>query len=191
MRSVPVPLHPREGRSELLPVGRIIGEAPLHYLRRMAPQLGESPETVRQAVQESIHLPRWDGAGDNGKDNMIGTWNISWANCPPPCHLRRPPGFYETFKPNKYMTHEQIFLKVASTIRNVMAMPERQAILYNDDIEDVFGADSLDKVEIMMKLEQAYEISLDMTDSGIDRMKTVGDLVEEIERQLNINQVKK
>lgn len=77
--------------------------------------------------------------------------------------------------------HEKIFFKTAGVIRMVLGMSSNQTILYNDDIEDAFGADSLDKVEIIMKLEKIYNITIDKTDEGVDGIKTVGDLVETIE----------
>lgn len=84
------------------------------------------------------------------------------------------------------MTHEEIFCKVASAIRKVMAMSSRQTILYTDYIEETYGADSLDKVEIMQHLEHEIDgILFGFSDSELDRIKTVGDLVEEIERQLD------
>lgn len=76
---------------------------------------------------------------------------------------------------------EKIFFKTAGVIRMVLGMSSNQTILYNDDIEDAFGADSLDKVEIIMKLEKIYNITIDKTDEGVDGIKTVGDLVETIE----------
>lgn len=80
--------------------------------------------------------------------------------------------------------HEKIFFKTAGVIRMVLGMSSNQTILYNDDIEDTFGADSLDKVEIIMKLENIYDITIDKTDDGVDGIKTVGDLVETIENLL-------
>lgn len=80
--------------------------------------------------------------------------------------------------------HEKIFFKTAGVIRMVLGMSSNQTILYNDDIEDTFGADSLDKVEIFMKLEKIYDITIDKTDEGVDGIKTVGDLVETIENLL-------
>jgi len=77
--------------------------------------------------------------------------------------------------------HDKIFFKTAGVIRMVLGMSSNQTILYNDDIEDAFGADSLDKVEIIMKLEKIYDITIDKTDEGVDGIKTVGDLVETIE----------
>jgi len=77
--------------------------------------------------------------------------------------------------------HEKIFFKTAGVIRMVLGMSSNQTILYNDDIEDAFGADSLDKVEIIMKLEKIYDIMIGKTDEDIDGIKTVGDLVETIE----------
>ena len=81
--------------------------------------------------------------------------------------------------------HEKIFFKTAGAIRMVLGMSSNQTILYNDDIEDAFGADSLDKVEIIMKLEKIYNITIDKTDEGVDGIKTVGDLVETIENLRN------
>ena len=80
---------------------------------------------------------------------------------------------------------EKIFFKTAGVIRMVLGMSSNQTILYNDDIEDTFGADSLDKVEIIMKLENIYDITIGKTDEDIDGIKTVGDLVEIIENLKN------
>lgn len=46
---------------------------------------------------------------------------------------------------------------------------------------DDLGADSLDKVEIVMQLEDAYEVSV--TDEDIEKMKTVADIVSYLEEK--------
>lgn len=103
--------------------------------------------------------------------------------------LHRTPGVafvpnVHPYKSREMTEHKKIFFKTAGVIRMVLGMSSNQTILYNDDIEDAFGADSLDKVEIIMKLEKIYNITIDKTDEGVDGIKTVGDLVETIENLL-------
>ena len=75
-----------------------------------------------------------------------------------------------------------ILSKVKEIIVNELSVDEAQITLDARFIEDL-GADSLDTVELIMKLEEEFEISIPEEDA--EKMKTVGDAVEYLKSKLN------
>lgn len=67
-----------------------------------------------------------------------------------------------------------IFEKVQQIIVNQLGIDEEE-VTPESDIDDL-GADSLDFVEIVMAVEEEFDIEL--TDDEADKIDTVGDLVE-------------
>ncbi|MBQ6051741.1 MAG: acyl carrier protein [Clostridia bacterium] len=70
------------------------------------------------------------------------------------------------------------FEKVASMISEKFEMPVEN-ITRDTSIIDDLGADSLDIVDMLMMLEEQYNISI--PDEVAQEMKTVGDVVDYIE----------
>ncbi len=56
---------------------------------------------------------------------------------------------------------------------------EEDAITAETTIQDDLGADSLDVVDLLMTIEEEFEVEI--PDSEIENLKTVGDLVKYIE----------
>ncbi|MEE1154685.1 MAG: acyl carrier protein [Acutalibacteraceae bacterium] len=56
---------------------------------------------------------------------------------------------------------------------------EEDAITADTTIQDDLGADSLDVVDLLMTIEEEFEVEI--PDSEIENLKTVGDLVKYIE----------
>ncbi|MGN0654042.1 MAG: acyl carrier protein [Oscillospiraceae bacterium] len=71
-----------------------------------------------------------------------------------------------------------IFEKVRAIIADQLDIDEDDITL-SSDIQSDFGADSLDIVDMIMSLEDEFEIEL--PDEEVENMKTVGDVVRFIE----------
>ena len=59
---------------------------------------------------------------------------------------------------------------------------EEENITIESNISDELGADSLDIVDLVMSIEEEFD--LEFQDEQIDNFKTVGDIVNYIERSL-------
>ena len=75
-----------------------------------------------------------------------------------------------------------VFEKVKKIINVVISIDEEKITL-EANLENDLGADSLDAVEIIMLLEDEFDISLD--DEATQNIKTVSDLVKFIEEKRN------
>ena len=73
-----------------------------------------------------------------------------------------------------------VFEKVKEIILDVIKVDESKITL-DASLENDLGADSLDAVEIIMLLEDEFDLSLD--DEATQNIKTVGDLVNFIEER--------
>lgn len=60
---------------------------------------------------------------------------------------------------------------------------EEETITAETSIQDDLGADSLDVVDLLMTIEDEFEV--EVPDSEIENIKTVGDLVGYIEQNQN------
>ena len=58
-----------------------------------------------------------------------------------------------------------------------------ESIKPESDIANDLGADSLDLAELMIAFEENFEIDID--EENVGNIQTVGDVVEQIEKQLN------
>ena len=58
-----------------------------------------------------------------------------------------------------------------------------ESITLETDIQDALGADSLDVVEILMSIEDEFEIEI--PDDQIENLKTVGNVVDYITEHMN------
>ena len=75
------------------------------------------------------------------------------------------------------MSSEEIFEKVKAIIIDLLQVSEDSVTLDANFIDDL-GADSLDIVELIMALEEEFDIEI--PDSDAEKVVTVGDVVEYI-----------
>lgn len=80
------------------------------------------------------------------------------------------------------MTDLEIFEKVKSIICEEIAI-EEEKVQINSSLKDDLGADSLDAVEIIMQLEEAFSISI--PDESAQNMQTIKDIVDYIAANAN------
>lgn len=71
------------------------------------------------------------------------------------------------------------FEKIQEIIARVLKI-EPELITLEKSFEDDLGADSLDRVEIIMQLED--ELGVEIPDEVAENIKTVGDALEEIRK---------
>ncbi|MCJ7834240.1 acyl carrier protein [Cuneatibacter sp. NSJ-177] len=71
------------------------------------------------------------------------------------------------------------FEKIQEIIASVLKI-EPELITLEKSFEDDLGADSLDRVEIIMQLED--ELGVEIPDEVAENIKTVGDALEEIRK---------
>ncbi len=76
-----------------------------------------------------------------------------------------------------------IFEKLKSLIVDQMGVPEA-AVTLDASFEEDLGADSLDTFELIMGLEEAFDI--EMPEEDLVDMKTVGDVVNYLQRKLDL-----
>lgn len=74
-----------------------------------------------------------------------------------------------------------VFEKVKTIIADQLAIDEDSITMESNVIDDL-GADSLDVVDVLSQLQD--EFSIDVPDSEIENMKTIGDIVNYIENNL-------
>lgn len=72
-----------------------------------------------------------------------------------------------------------MFEKVKEIIEEQLNIDNTNLITMDTELIDDLGADSLDAVEIIMNIEDEFDISVD--EDHIDNIKTVGDIVNYIE----------
>lgn len=71
------------------------------------------------------------------------------------------------------------FEKIQGIIADVLNVDAGTITMDTRFIDDL-GADSLDLFQIVMEIEQAFQITID--DSAAEKISTVGDAVEEIKK---------
>ncbi|HHU05856.1 MAG TPA: acyl carrier protein [Clostridiales bacterium] len=71
-----------------------------------------------------------------------------------------------------------VFEKVRAILAEQLDIDEEKITEDTDIVEDL-GADSLDVVELMMTLEQEFDLLI--TDEKVSEFRTVGDVVDYIE----------
>jgi acyl carrier protein len=72
--------------------------------------------------------------------------------------------------------------KVIELLENKLGIYPEEAKM-EADIKNDLGADSLDKLEIVMECEKEFSIKID--DEQVDEIHTVGDLVKAVEDRKN------
>ena len=75
------------------------------------------------------------------------------------------------------MSSEEVFEKVKSIIVEQLGVAETAVTMEASFIDDL-GADSLDIVELIMVLEEAFDIEI--PDADAEKVATVGDVVDYI-----------
>lgn len=75
------------------------------------------------------------------------------------------------------MSSEEVFEKVKETIIEQLGVADTAVTMEASFIDDL-GADSLDIVELIMALEEEFD--LEIPDSDAEKVVTVGDVVEYI-----------
>ena len=79
------------------------------------------------------------------------------------------------------MTKEQIFTKVKAITSEQLGVEESQITMSAKFVDDL-GADSLDTVELIMALEENFDIEI--SDEEAEKLKDVQKVVEYIEKNL-------
>lgn len=74
-----------------------------------------------------------------------------------------------------------VFEKVKEILCEQLDVEEDKVTLESSIIDDL-GADSLDVVDLVMSLEEEFDIEI--PDEDVENMKTVGDMVKYIEGKL-------
>lgn len=75
------------------------------------------------------------------------------------------------------MTKEEVTKKVIDVISEQLGKPVEEIKMDNSFVEDL-GADSLDSVELIMELEETFDIEI--PDSEAEQITTVGIAVERV-----------
>ncbi len=75
-----------------------------------------------------------------------------------------------------------VFEKLRALLAEQMNVEEEQITLETDILDDL-GADSLDIVEVMMGLEEEYNLVI--VDEAVHDLRTVGDVVNFIENMVD------
>ena len=75
------------------------------------------------------------------------------------------------------MSNEELFQNIKQMIVNQLGVDESIIIMESSFVDDL-NADSLDMVELVMAMEQEFDISI--PDEVAERVATVGDAVEYI-----------
>ena len=74
-----------------------------------------------------------------------------------------------------------VFEKVRSILVNQLGLDEDKVTMEASIVDDL-GADSLDVVDLVMSLEEEFDIEI--PDEDVENMKSVGDIVKYIEARL-------
>lgn len=77
---------------------------------------------------------------------------------------------------------EEILIQLTDIFRELVFISGKE-INYTDNIRTDLGIDSVDMVDLIVKIEDFYGISF--TDSEFNRIKTMNDLIEKIQEKTN------
>jgi acyl carrier protein len=76
------------------------------------------------------------------------------------------------------MSKEEIFDKVKSVVTEQLSVDDESKVIPGANFQDDLNADSLDVVEMVMALEEAFDIEI--PDEAAEQIKTVQDAVDYI-----------
>ena len=79
------------------------------------------------------------------------------------------------------MSTEEVFEKVKAIIVEQLGVADTSVEMYSSFIDDL-GADSLDIVELVMALEEEFDLEIPDTDA--EKVVTVGDVVDYIKENV-------
>lgn len=74
-----------------------------------------------------------------------------------------------------------VFEKVKEILCEQLDVEEEKVTLESSIVDDL-GADSLDVVDLVMSLEEEFDVEI--PDEDVENMKTVGDIVKYVEKKL-------
>lgn len=74
-----------------------------------------------------------------------------------------------------------VFEKVKEILCEQLDVEEEKVTLESSIVDDL-GADSLDVVDLVMSLEEEFDVEI--PDEDVENMKTVGDIVKYIEKKM-------
>jgi acyl carrier protein len=74
-----------------------------------------------------------------------------------------------------------VFDEVKKSLAEIMSKDEDDITMETDLVNDL-GVDSVDSVELIMALEETYDVSI--SDEDAAQLKTVGDVVEYVEKAI-------
>lgn len=77
---------------------------------------------------------------------------------------------------------EEILSFVVETARDISCCRDEEVVDQTSDLERDLGLDSLDKLELALKCEEKFKITID--DDEASDIETIGDLVNLIEKHL-------
>ena len=81
------------------------------------------------------------------------------------------------------MTPEEIFSKMQTLIAEQFALDEDEITMSSSFVDDI-GADSVDLVELVMAMEDEFELD-EIEEDDLSQLKTVGDCVRYLSSKLN------
>jgi len=81
------------------------------------------------------------------------------------------------------MTPEEIFSKMQTLIAEQFALDEDEITMTSSFTDDL-GADSVDLVELVMAMEEEFELD-EIEEDDLTQLKTVGDCVKYLSSKLN------
>ena len=81
------------------------------------------------------------------------------------------------------MTPEEIFSKMQALIAEQFALDEDEITMSSSFVDDI-GADSVDLVELVMAMEEEFELD-EIEEDDLTQLKTVGDCVRYLSGKLN------
>lgn len=81
------------------------------------------------------------------------------------------------------MTPEEIFSKLQTLIAEQFALDEDEITMSSSFVDDI-GADSVDLVELVMAMEEEFELD-QIEEDDLTQLKTVGDCVRYLSGKLN------
>ena len=81
------------------------------------------------------------------------------------------------------MTPEEIFSKMQTLIAEQFALDEDEITMSSSFVDDI-GADSVDLVELVMAMEEEFELD-EIEEDDLSQLKTVGDCVRYLSSKLN------
>ena len=81
------------------------------------------------------------------------------------------------------MKREEIEAKVKEVLKQQLGVKDEQIADESKKLVEDLGADSLDQVELLMALEEVFEV--DVSDEDAEKLRTIKDIVDYADKVLN------